>query len=46
MGFKAYQLEVARNQFIQEIESPSVQLIPMKEMPKTLNVAVELAQQQ
>ena len=39
-------LEVARNQFIQRIESPFVQLILMKEMPKTLDVAVELAQQQ
>ena len=41
-----HRLEVARNQFIQGIESPSVQLILMKEMPKTLDIAVELAQQQ
>ena len=39
-------LEVARNKFIQGIESPSVQLILMKKMPKTLDVAVELAKQQ
>ena len=41
-----HRLEVARNQFIQGLESPSVQLILMKEMPKTLDVAVELAQHQ
>ena len=41
-----HRFEVTRNQFIQGIESSSVQLILMKEMPKTLDVAVELAQQQ
>jgi len=38
-------LEIARNQFIQGIESPSIQLVLMREKPKTLEDALALAQQ-
>lgn len=39
-------LEMARNQFIQGLESASIQLLLMREKPKTLDLALELAQQQ
>ncbi len=39
-------LEMARNQFIQGIESASVQLLLMREKPMTLDGALDLAQQQ
>ena len=37
-------LEIARNQFIQGIETPSIQLVLMREKPKTLEDALALAQ--
>jgi len=36
-------LEIARDQFIQGIESPSIQLVLMREKPKTLEDALALA---
>ncbi len=39
-------LEMARNQFVQGLESASVQLLLMRERPETLDVALDLAQQQ
>ena len=39
-------LEMARNQFIQGLDSASIQLLLMRERPKTLDAALELAQQQ
>ena len=38
--------EAARNQFVQGLDSPSIQLVLMKEMPRSLDAAIELAQQQ
>ena len=53
MADKAYpdwdpkqRLEIARNQFIQGVESASIQLVLMRKRPKTLDAALELAQQQ
>ncbi len=39
-------LEMARNQFVQGLESASVQLLLMREKPETLDAALDLAQQQ
>ena len=39
-------LEIVRNQFIQGVESASIQLVLIREKPETLEAAVELAQQQ
>ena len=36
--------ELARNQFIQGVASPTVQVELMKEMPDTIDAAVETAQ--
>ena len=39
-------LQIARNQFIQGVESASIQLVLIRENPETLEAVVELAQQQ
>ena len=39
-------LEIARNQFIQGVESASIQLVLMREKPTTVEAALELAQRQ
>ena len=39
-------LEMARNQFIQGVASASIQLVLMREKPKTVEEALELAQRQ